>query len=104
MQYTISFVMRGEEKMEEERFSFEMLHFTVMASESISYISVKLEDLESLKTTGTTTSSGKIFDHFNIFGHLMYAQLIQILLRLSAISSGGASRGEGELFLRALMF
>ena len=34
MQYAFSFVMRGEQKMEGERFSFEMPHFTVMADET----------------------------------------------------------------------
>ena len=34
LQYMISFVMRGEEKMEGDIFSFEMPHFTVMASKT----------------------------------------------------------------------
>ena len=34
MQYAFSFVMRGEQKMEGERFSFEMPHFTVMADKT----------------------------------------------------------------------
>ena len=35
MQYTISFVMRGEEKMEEERLSFEMPHHGVRNPENM---------------------------------------------------------------------
>ena len=34
MQYAFSFVLRGEQKMEGERFSFEMPHFSVMADET----------------------------------------------------------------------
>ena len=34
MQYAFSFVMRGEQKMEGEKFSFEMPHFAVMADET----------------------------------------------------------------------
>ena len=45
MQYAFSFVMRGEQKMEGERFSFEMPHFTVMADETPKTCIVQLRGL-----------------------------------------------------------
>ena len=72
MQYTISFVMRGKEKMERERFSFEMSHFTVMASETPETCtgSNKIKN-ESIPPG----SASKISQEMLFYGHPMRAKI-----------------------------